>query len=123
MKLAGDFRRSRGVIDGDGAGAKRADSAVRSESDVAKVVVIANAGKNEIRAVRGLGGACRQTAAEARHPGIGLGAGPVEHDDLVAMRLEMARHGKAHHAEPDPGDFAHWLNSLVAGASTFGASG
>ena len=76
-----------------------------------------------IRAVRSLRGACRQTAAEARHPGIGLGAGTVEHDDLVAMRLEMAGHGKAHHAEPDPGDFAHWLNSFVAGALTDGASG
>ncbi len=110
MELAGDPGRGRGVVDGDGALAERAEGAVRPERHVAEVVVVADAGEDEVGAFRRRGGRRRRSPAEPRHPGFGLGAGAVEHDDVVApARLEMAGHGKAHHAEPDPGDFAHWV--------------
>ncbi len=114
MKLAGDPGRGGGVVDEDGAVAKRLERAVSPERHRAEIVVIADAGEDEVGAFRRLGRGRRQPAAKLREEGVRLGARAVEHNDVVApARLEVAGHGKAHDAEPDPGDFAHWLRSIV----------
>ena len=110
MQLAGDAGRGRGVVDEHGAGPKRLKRAVWPERHRAEIVVIADAGEDEIGAVRGRGRGGRRCSAKLGDPGIGLGARAIEHRHRVAAtRLEMTGHGKAHGAEPDPRDFAHGL--------------
>ena len=97
------------MVDEDGAVAERLERAVWPERHRAEIVVIADAGEDEIGAVAPpRPGWPPILPPNLRDPGFGLGAGAVEDRDVVAAtRLEMAGHGKAHDAEPDPGDFAH----------------
>ncbi len=89
-----------------------ANAPCSSERHGAKIVIVADAGEDEVGAVCRLGGAGGTPAAEPGDPSLGFGARAVEHHDvMMSARLEMAGQGKAHHAEPDPSDFAHWLRS------------
>ena len=84
--------------------------AVGAEGDRAQVVVIADAGEDEIGILRGLGGRrarlCRRMRAD---PLLRLGRGAVVDGDLVPALAEVARHRIAHDAETDPGDFVDRL--------------
>ncbi len=109
MKLPRDLGRCRGVVDEDGAGAKRAERAVCSERHLAEIVVVADTGKDKFGAGRRLGRGAGEPPAELRDPGFGLGARAVEHHDVAGpTHLEVPGHGVTHDAEPNPGDFAHW---------------
>ncbi len=109
VKLARDLGRSGGVVDHDGALGDPGEHAVVAEHDLAQIVVVADAGHDEILA---LGGLLRRrrgfAAAILRDPFFGLGGGAVVDRDLVAaLVLEMPCHRVAHHAEPDKRHLRH----------------
>src|SRR5690606_39669929 len=62
------------------------------------------------------------------HPGLGLGRRPIVDNEIVTTLLQnVAGHGIAHHAEPDPCNLRHlaspWvlLVRLSEGSSPYGA--
>ena len=108
MKLARDLGRGRGVVDHDRALARAGEDAVLAEHHFAQIVVVADAGHDEILALGRLFRGRRAFAAVLRDPFFGLGGGAVVDRDLVAaFGLEMPRHRVAHHAEPDECDLCH----------------
>jgi hypothetical protein len=72
-------------------------------NDSAQIVVMAHAGKNEVRPGRCFArGACR-AAAVLGDPGIGFAAAAVVHTDLMAGARQMRGHRRAHDAQTDKG--------------------
>ena len=105
------------MVGKDGAGFQRMKGAARPECDLAEIVVVADAGKHEIGAVSSLGRREAVRAAIIRDPVICFLLCAVEDSDVVVPAgLEVAGHGIAHHAKPDPSDFAHALRSVAVGA-------
>ena len=89
---------------------QRQEGAVRPKRHLAKIIIVADTGEDEVGIARGRRRCVRGSAAEFGDPSVGALARAIEHDDVVvSAHLEMAGHGIAHDAEPDPGDFAHCL--------------
>jgi hypothetical protein len=85
-----------------------AKGAVGADRHLAQVIVIADAGHDEILAFGGRLRRRRGSAAELLCPGRGLGGRTVIDRDLVAALLdEMSRHREPHHAETEKCDFSH----------------
>ncbi len=96
------------MVDIDGGAAERSEGALRPERHVAEIIVVADAGEDEVGAVSCLGRRRGEPSAEARDPIFSLLPRAVEHGNVVPpTALEMAGYGKAHYAEPDKGDLAH----------------
>ena len=79
------LRRDRGVVDEDRARADPGEGAVVAEADRAQIVVVADAGHHEGRALRRLARVCGHRAAVLGDPGLGLRGGPVVDRHLVAL--------------------------------------
>ena len=96
------------MIDEDRALAHAGEGAVRPERDLAQVVVVADAGHDEILTRGGGLRGRRGFAAELRDPFLGLGGGAVIDRDLVpAFVLQMSGHGVAHHAQAQKRHLRH----------------
>ena len=99
MQIARDFSRSGGVIDDDGTLVRAGEDAILPQHHLAQIVVITDAGHDEVLARSGVLRRRRAFAAMLRDPLLGLGAGAVEHRDIMAaLGLQMPCHGVAHHA-------------------------
>src|SRR5262249_12853654 len=110
IKLARDFGRGGGVIDYDCAFADAGENAVLAEHDFAQIVVIADAGHDEILTLRGLPRRRRALAAVLLDPFFDFGGGAVINGNLMAaLRLEMTRYRVSHDPEPDECDLCHCL--------------
>ena len=73
---------------------------LKSNAPQTKVIVVANAGEDDVGALRGLGGGGGGAAAMLADPFLGLLGGAVVDGDVVAaLVLQMASHGIAHHAK------------------------
>jgi hypothetical protein len=106
-QFARHLGRRRGVVDEDRAAAHAREGAVRTGRDLAQIVVIADAGEDDLLALCRLGRGLPEPAAILRHPLLRLGGGAVVDRDLVPLGLEMARHGVAHDAETEESDLRH----------------
>ena len=109
VEFAGDLRRGGGVVDEDGAFAHALEGAVRAQGDLAQVVVVADAGEDDLLALGGLARSRGSASAVLGHPFLGLGRGAVVDRHLVALRREMPRHGIAHHAKSEKCNLRHNL--------------
>src|SRR5262245_38665579 len=107
IKLASDGGGSRGVVDGDCPGLQALEHSVWSQRDGAQVLVVADAGENEIRLGRSFRRCAYLAATELRDPSLRFRTRAIVNGYIVAASGEMAGHGKAHHAKADKGDFAH----------------
>src|SRR5258708_4064188 len=108
MKLARDLGRCRGVIDEYCASGNAVKGAICPERDLAQVMVVADAGHDEILTLRRCPWCRRRTPAELRHPLLGLGGGAiVDRDVVAALDLEVTGHRIAHHAEPEKRNLCH----------------
>ncbi len=108
VKLAGDLGRCRGVIDEYCASGNAVKRAVCPERDLAQVMVVADAGHDEILTLGGGPRCRRRTPAELRHPLLGLGGGAIVDRDVVpALDLEVSGHRITHHAEPEKRNLCH----------------
>ena len=107
VKLARDLRRCGGVIDDDRAFARAGENAIRAEHHLAHVVVVADAGHDEVLAFGGGLRRRRGFAAILRDPFVGLCGGAVDRPYLVAgLGLEVPGHRVAHDARPTNATFA-----------------
>ena len=96
------------MVDDDRALRDAGEDAVLAEHDLAEIVVVADAGHDEVLALGRRLRRRRAAAAMLGHPLFRLGGGAVVDRDLVAaFRLEMPRHRVAHHAEPDKRHLRH----------------
>ena len=114
VKLARDARGGGCVVDVDRAGLQAAERPVRPQRDLAKIVIVADAGEDEIRALRSFLRRGRELAAELRNPGLRLAKRAVIDGDIVpALGADMPGHGIAHDAQPNKRNLAHrdtsWL--------------
>ena len=108
VQFARDLRRRGGVIDEDRALARAGEHAVLAEHHFAQVVVVADAGHDEILAFGRLPRRRRALAAELRDPFVGLGGGAVIDGDVVAaLGLQMAGHRVTHDAQADKRHLRH----------------
>jgi hypothetical protein len=98
---AGHLRRGGGVIDENGAGSHAGERPQFAEGDTAQIVVVADAGEDEVGFARRRGRRVGQAPAEFLRPSFGLAARAVVDGDLVARPDEVARHREAHDAETD----------------------
>ena len=91
----------------------------------AQVVVIADAGEDEIGAVGGFGRRRRRRAADARRPFLGLcGGAVIDRHVVTALALRWPAIGIAHDAKTDEGDFGHCRDcSEGFWPATLGSSG
>ncbi len=110
-QLARDARRNGGVIDEQRALLHRIERAVAAERHLREIVVVADAGQDDIGVLRGLGrGRCRGSAM-LPDPCIGLGAGAIIDGEVMARLDEVACHRSAHDTCTDEADtqfsFAH----------------
>ena len=83
------------------------ESAVRPDRDLAQVVVVADAGEDDLLALGGLARASAPTAAVLGHPFLGLGRGAVVDRHLVALGFEVPRHRIAHDPQAEKSNFRH----------------
>ena len=95
---------------------QRREGAMRPECHLAEIVVIADASEDEVGAVRRLGGRRRGLPPNRATQASALARVRLNTTTSWPARLEMAGHGKAHDAEPDPGNFAH---AAISPASSF----
>ena len=108
MKFARDLGRGGGVIDHDGARPHAGEYALLAQHHLAQIVVVADAGHDEVLACRRLPRRRGAFAAVLGNPLFGLGRGAVENRHLVAaLGLEMPRHRVAHHAKSDKRHLRH----------------
>ena len=117
VQLARDRGRGGGVIDDDRALAGAGVDAVLAEHDFAQVIVVADAGHDEVLAGRGGLRRRRALAAILGDPFVGLGAGAVVDRDVVAaLVFQMSGHRVAHHAQADKRHLRHGFlpNSIAA---------
>ena len=119
-KLARDFGGSRRVVDIDRALAHRLEAAVGADRHGAQVVVVADAGEDEVLAFGGFAGGLRECAAMLGRPLLGLGRGAVVDGDVVAaLLLQVSGHGITHHAKPDERNRCHFCESFQSGDPAF----
>src|SRR6185503_10463117 len=100
-KLAGNVRRSRRVVDEHRALAHAGKGAVGPERHLPEVVVIADAGKDDVLAGRRLARRRRGFAASVGDPFLRLGRGAIIYRHLVTFGLEVTGHRKAHDAQTE----------------------
>jgi hypothetical protein len=113
MQFARHVGRGSGVVNEHRALLHRLESAVRSGGDGTQVVIVADAGENEVRAVCGFLGRQGARAAMLFYPFVGLGSGTVVDDDIMsALALEVSRHRVSHHAEAQPCSLESHVPSL-----------
>src|SRR5690606_11196751 len=81
----------------------------------AQVVVVADAAEHEVRIRSSLGRCLRRAAgAVLPHPFLGLGGGAIINNEIMtALFQDVAGHGIAHHAEPDPRNLRHLASPCV----------
>ena len=90
--------------------------AVRAECDGAQVIVIADAGKDEIGTLRRLGRGRHGLVVELARPFGGfLGRPVINGQRQAALALQMAGHRIAHDAQADPGCSLAHCSLHVAG--------
>jgi len=89
------------VIGEDGAAAHAGKGALRAGRDLADVVVIADAGEDDLGAFGGLRRRRARGAAIFLDPGLRLGRRAVVDGDLMARFGKMPRHRIPHHAQPE----------------------
>ena len=68
-----------------------------TQYDAAQIVVIANAGENNLCASRGFFGRRARATTELFHPGLRLLGISVVNSDLVPRHGQMSSHGQTHH--------------------------
>ena len=95
------------MIDEDGAALDACESAVGADRHLAQVVVVADAGEDDLLAFGGLLRRARDRAAVLGRPLFRLGGGAVVDGDVVALALEMAGHRIAHDPEPQERHLRH----------------
>ena len=83
------------------------EGAVVAERDRPHVVIVADAGQNEVPPRGGRRRSRRARAAVFPDPFRRDGRSPVVDDDVVAGALQVAGHRKSHDAETQESDFAH----------------
>jgi predicted HD phosphohydrolase len=85
--------------------------AVLAESDLADVVVVADAHHHELGSFGRLGSASAPRVAVLDDPLERRGGGAVVHDDLVPRLREMAGHRATHHPQPEKRHTCHGVES------------
>jgi hypothetical protein len=106
-EFAGDRRGSGCVVDEDGAGPEPCESAVCAQSDAAQIIVIADAGEDEVLALGDRARRHGEGAAEFGDPFLRLCRGAIIDRDGVALFPQMPSHRIAHNAETDKPQFRH----------------
>ena len=107
-ELARDRGAGRRVVDVDRAFAHAGEDAVVSERHGAEVVVVADAGEDELGALGRLARRLGPPAAVLGHPFLRLaGAAVVDGEVVPALLRDVAGHRISHHAKPDEGDLRH----------------
>ncbi len=110
--LPRDPRRYGGVIDEHAAGAQGLEHAVRAEHDLREIVVVADAGDDDIGALGRMG---RFRGNADRKVGIGLApflaalGRAVVDGEMVPGARDVLRDRAAHHAQAEEGNLASWL--------------
>ena len=107
VKFTGDLGRGGGVVDEDRAFLHSREGAVRSKGDAAQVVVVADAGEDDLLSPGGLARGRGMGAAMRRDPGLRLRGRSIVDGDLVALAGEVAGHRPTHHAEAQERDLRH----------------
>jgi hypothetical protein len=109
-ELAGDVRGRGRVVDEDRAAPHAGERAIGAEHDRAQVVVVADAGEDDVRAGGGFAGRCRAAMATRRavlgEPLCGFRRAAVVDADAVPGACQVPRHRMAHHAEAEKSDRA-----------------
>ena len=101
-KLAGDFGAGSGIVDQNGASLHAGSGAGVSERDGAEVIIIADAGEDEVGVPGGFGGSGGGAPTMFLRPFLRLGSGAVVDSDVVAaLFLEMPGHRETHYAQTD----------------------
>src|SRR5262245_38637716 len=113
MEFTGDFGRGGCVVDKHRTPRNAMEGTIPPKRDFAQVVVVADAGHDEVLALCGRPGCRRGTTADLRHPLLCLGCGPVVDGDVVAaFDFEVTGHRVAHHAESEKRNLCHEDPSL-----------
>ena len=116
VQFARNGRRGGRVVDEDRALLHARERAVWSEHDGAQIVVVADAGENEIAIRHRLARRRRGCAAVFRNPVPRLRRRAViDRQVVTALGLQMARHRKAHDAQPEKCDLRHAASPVACG--------
>jgi hypothetical protein len=108
VQLARDLGRGGGVVDEDGTLLHRGEGAVGTGGDRAQIIVIADAGEDEVLAFGSLGRRQRQLAAMLGHPLLSLCLGAViDGDVMAALVSEVPGHRIAHDAKTEKCNRCH----------------
>ncbi len=114
VKLPRDGGRGRGVVDEDRARLQGMERAAQPGRDRAQIIIVADAGEDEVRAVRRGRRRFRSTPSVALGPGLRLGGRAVVDGNLVSAPLaQMACHRETHDAQTDEGDLAHRFSPVI----------
>ena len=106
-EFAGDRGRGRGVVDEDRAFLEPLEGAVRGGGDAAQVLVVADAGEDDLRARRRRGRGRRALLAVLLDPGLRAVRRSVVDGHAMALGGEMTGHRIAHDPKPDECDLSH----------------
>src|SRR5215472_10203015 len=108
IEFAGDLGGCGRVIDEHRAFCNAMKGAIRPEHNLAHIVVVADAGHDEILTLGGGPRGRRGTPAELGHPLLGLGGGAIVDCNVVTtLDLEMTGHRIAHHAKSEKRNLCH----------------
>jgi len=99
------------VIDEDRRFFEALEGALRAGRHGAQIVVVSDAGKDKLLALRGLAGGRRAAAAKLLNPFHCFRGRAIANRDVMALRLEVPSHRIAHDAEAEECDFCHGLLS------------
>ncbi len=111
VEFARDDRRGGCVIDENRRFFEALEGALRAGRHGAQIVVVSDAGKDKLLALRGLAGGRRAAAAKFFDPFLRPRRRAIVNRDVMAVRLEVPGHGVAHDAEAEERDFCHGLLS------------
>ena len=106
-QLPRNKRGNGGVIDEDGPLGHARQRPILAQHDRPQIVVIADTGHDEFRALGRLARRRGMGATMLGRPFLRLCGRPVVDRDLVAGRLEVPRHRVAHHAQTQKRQFRH----------------
>ena len=111
VEFARDDRRGGCVIDEDRRFFEAFEGALRAGRHGAQIVVVTDAGKDKLLALRGLAGGRRAAAAKFFDPFLRPRGRAIVNRDVMTLRLEVSSHGIAHDAEAEERDFCHGILS------------